>query len=200
MQSSKRMSFRFANMLAAALIAFLLASLASGQAKKPLTSDDLIQMKKAGFDDQMAINAIAANGVSLDTSVQGLTTLKSAGVSNQVINAALSAAAPKPAGSGSAEPDKGLPDEIGAYTIWKDSLTPLPSGNRELQDRRALGFSFHIRHKERKGSRHSQREAEFSSADKPGHDRAAMSRGNSANRIPTRAPRRKKGKPGVYRG
>jgi hypothetical protein len=67
MQSSKRMSFRFANMLAAALIAFLLASLASGQAKKPLTSDDLIQMKKAGFDDQMAINAIAANGVSLDT-------------------------------------------------------------------------------------------------------------------------------------
>jgi hypothetical protein len=142
MQSSKRMSFRFANMLAAALIAFLLASLASGQAKKPLTSDDLIQMKKAGFDDQMAINAIAANGVSLDTSVQGLTTLKSAGVSDQVINAALSAAAPKPAGSGSAEPDKGLPDEIGAYAIVKDSLTPLPVEIVNFKTAGLLGSAF----------------------------------------------------------
>jgi hypothetical protein len=126
MQSFNRTSFRLRTILAAALIAFFVTTLAIAQAKKPLTADDLIQMKKAGFDDQIAINAIAANGVSLDTSVQGLTTLKSAGVTDKVINAALSAAAPKPAVSNTAEPDKGIPDEIGAYVKTKDVLAPLP--------------------------------------------------------------------------
>ena len=69
--------------------------LVQAQAKKPLTSDDLIQMKKANFDDQMVVNAIAADGVSIDTSVRGLMALKSAGVSDKVINAVLSAATPK---------------------------------------------------------------------------------------------------------
>lgn len=97
------------------------------QAKKPLTSDDLIQMKKANFDDQMVVNAIAADGVSIDTSVHGLMVLKSAGVSDKVINAALAAATPKsPLANSSGEQDKAVPDEIGAYVIVKDSLTALP--------------------------------------------------------------------------
>jgi hypothetical protein len=93
---------------------------------KPLTLQDLVQMQKAGFDDQTVTGAIAANGVSLDTSVQGLIALKSAGISEKVINAALAAAAPKAASLSPPEQDKGIPDEIGAYVKTKDTLTLLP--------------------------------------------------------------------------
>jgi hypothetical protein len=125
MKPARRTALQLVTLLVAALIALFAASLSSGQAKKPLTSDDLIKIKKAGFDDQTAINAIAANGVSLDISVQGLTTLKSAGVSDNVINAALSAAALK---SPLVPPDKdtAIPDEIGAYVSKNDVLTSLP--------------------------------------------------------------------------
>jgi hypothetical protein len=51
--------------------------------------------------------------------------LKSAGVSEKVINAALSAAVLKSLPN-TTEQDKGIPDEIGAYVILKDVLTPLP--------------------------------------------------------------------------
>jgi hypothetical protein len=128
----------------AALILSLLVAptLMYGQAKKPLTSDDLIQMKRADFDEQTVVKAIAANGVSLDTSVQGLMTLKSAGISDLVINAALSAAAPKTAPPSTAEQDKGLPDEIGAYVILKDVLTPLPVEVVNFKTSGMLGMAF----------------------------------------------------------
>jgi len=133
-------SFRFANLLAAMLTALFAASLLSGQVKKPLTSDDLIQMKKAGFDDQTVINAMAANGVSMDTSVQSLIKVKSAGVSDQVIRAALSTAAPTRPNV--AEQEKGLPDEIGAYASLKDSLTALPVEIVNFKTAGVLGAAF----------------------------------------------------------
>lgn len=97
-----------------------------GQAKKALTSADLVQMKNAGFDDQTIINAINANGVSVDTSVQGLIALKQSGLSEKVIDAALAAAAPKPAPADAASTDSGLPEDIGAYAMVKGTLTLLP--------------------------------------------------------------------------
>jgi hypothetical protein len=99
---------------------------AYGQSAKPLTVQDLVQMQKAGFDDQTVTNAIATNGVSLDTSVQGLMALKSAGISDKVINAALTATARKSTPIPPADPDKSIPDEIGVYVINKGALTPLP--------------------------------------------------------------------------
>lgn len=109
------------------LILFTVAPLRA-QAKKPLTFDDLIQMKKANFDDQMVVNAVAADGVSIDTSAHGLIALKSAGISDKVINAVLAAATPKtPAPNAAEEQDKLVTDEIGVYVIVKDSLRALPA-------------------------------------------------------------------------
>ena len=49
--------------LGGALVVLTLVNISAtlyGQGQKPLTADDLIQMKKADFDDQTVINAIAA--------------------------------------------------------------------------------------------------------------------------------------------
>lgn len=126
------------------LLGFLsLASLLTGQTAKPLTSADLIQMKTMGFDDQTIINAITTNGVSLDTSVQGLIALKQSGLSEKVINAALAAAAPKPAPPNTASGDNSdLPDEIGAYVIVKDKLTLLPVEVVNFKTAGTLGMAF----------------------------------------------------------
>lgn len=122
------------------------------QAKKPLTSDDLIQMKKANFDDQMVVNAIAADGVSVDTSVHGLIGLKSAGISDKVINAVLAAATPKTtAPTAAEEKDKAIPDEIGAYVVVKDSLTALPVEIVNFKTAGMLGAVFTYGLKKAKG-------------------------------------------------
>lgn len=129
--------------LAALLIGFLgLVGPLHAQTKKALTSADLIQMKTMGFDDQTIINAIGANGVSLDTSVQGLMALKQAGISEKVIDAALAAAAPKPTPSGTAPADNGLPEDIGAYAMVKGTLTLLPVEVVNFKTAGVLGAAF----------------------------------------------------------
>ena len=112
------------------------------QTPKPLTAEDLTRMKTAGFDDETIINAIGANGVSLDTSVPGLVALKQSGLSEKVIDAALAAAAPKPAASSSATANNGLPDDIGIYTQVNGQLTPLPVEVVNFKTAGTLGMAF----------------------------------------------------------
>jgi hypothetical protein len=127
MRTVKRISFALSTVGVGLLLILSTIAPVSAQSKKPLTSDDLIQMKKANFDDQMVVNAIAADGVLVDTSVQGLMVLKSAGMSDKVINAVLSAATPRTsAPSAIEEQNKSVPEEIGAYVMVKDSLMALP--------------------------------------------------------------------------
>lgn len=134
---------RYSTVLTIVFFSLLTMSmLLSAQAKKPLTSADLIQMKTAGFDDQTIINAIGANDVSLDTSVQGLMTLKKAGLSEKVIDAALAAAAPKPASGNSSADESGLPEDIGAYAMVKNALTPLPVEVVNFKTAGTLGMAF----------------------------------------------------------
>jgi len=131
--------------LAYCLLVICCSTMHSGlmaQNRKPLTAADLSQMKTSGFDDQTIINAINANGVSLDTSVQGLIALKRSGLSEKVIDAALAAAAPKPAASSNASADNGLPDDIGVYTQVKDQLTPLPVEVVNFKTAGTLGMAF----------------------------------------------------------
>lgn len=116
------------------------ASIAQG--KKPLTSADLLQMKTMGFDDQTIVNAIGANGVSLDTSLQGLIALKQSGLSEKVIDAALAASAPKAAAPNPGAGDSGVPDEIGAYVVLKDKFTPLPVEVVNFKTAGLLGAAF----------------------------------------------------------
>lgn len=65
------------------------------QHKKPLTNADVIQMVKAGFNEQTIIAAIKANDTAFDTSVQALLQLKNAGVSQSIIDVMLSEEAHK---------------------------------------------------------------------------------------------------------
>lgn len=114
---------RFSLILHAVL---LLAALAFGQEKKPVTADDLIQMKKAGFNEQIMIKAIEANGTSIDTSTQSLLTLKSAGLSDSVIKAVLSAGSPQSAAESIPPGQAGtIPDEVGVYVKSGDQLVRL---------------------------------------------------------------------------
>lgn len=129
------------------LAAMTLAVAFAFSTPKPLTSTDLIQMKAAGFDDQTIVNAIAANGVAIDTSVEGLISLKQSGLSKIVIDAALGAAAPKPTPATPSTPDNRIPDEIGAYAMVKDVLTPLPVEvvNFKTAGTLAMAFTYGIK-------------------------------------------------------
>jgi len=98
--------------------------LALGQAQKPLTNTDILEMIKAGFDEETIIKAIEANKPGYDISVQGLLALKNAGVSAKIIKAILATATPtvQPA-SGTLPATQpaitNLPTEVGVY-IKKD--------------------------------------------------------------------------------
>jgi hypothetical protein len=105
------------------LVVLLALAIAAGNAQtKPLTNDDIVQMTKAGFDEQTIVKAITANKPDFDTSAQGLLVLKNAGVTKPVLDAILDRENNKAgaaASSGNAEiapePVPGLPREPGAY-------------------------------------------------------------------------------------
>jgi hypothetical protein len=104
------------------LVSLALAITSANAQIKPLTNDDVVQMTKAGFDEQTIVKAIAANKPDFDTSAQGLLALKNAGVTKPVLDAILDREknnAGAVASSGNAEtatePVQGLPREPGAY-------------------------------------------------------------------------------------
>jgi hypothetical protein len=112
------------------MFAFLFAlTLAFGQGKKPLTAEGLIQMKKAGFDEQTMIKAIEANGATVDTSAQGLMSLKDAGLGDAVIRATLLASNPERASlpSASTPTSSLIPEEVGVYLADSGKIKPLPA-------------------------------------------------------------------------
>lgn len=88
---------------------------------RSLTNDDVIQMVKAGFDEQTIIKAIQADVPKFDTSVQGLVALKNAGVPKTIMDAILDAEArsnspapatsPNSSGTPSANPASSTKDE-----------------------------------------------------------------------------------------
>jgi hypothetical protein len=82
-------------MIALRMICAVLAliTFAAAQERKPLSGDDLVQLKKAGFDEAMMIKALETNGAAIDTSASGLITLKNAGLSDQLIAAVLATSA-----------------------------------------------------------------------------------------------------------
>src|SRR5215468_3221608 len=62
---------------------------------KAFTNDDVIEMVRAGFNEETIIEAIRANNQNYDTSVEALVKLKNGGVSERVISAMLTAAREK---------------------------------------------------------------------------------------------------------
>ena len=65
----------------------LLAAFAMGQAAKPLTNDEIVQMVKAGFDEATILSVIESRPAAFDTSISTLLALKDTGVSQKVIAA-----------------------------------------------------------------------------------------------------------------
>ena len=68
----------------------LFAAIAFTQTK-PLTNDDIVNMTKAGFEEQTIVKTIQSHESTFDTSVDGLMALKNAGVSKMTIEAMLDA-------------------------------------------------------------------------------------------------------------
>jgi hypothetical protein len=111
------------------LVALLLAfGCAVGQEKKPFTNGDVLQMTKSEFPPPTIVKAIEANDTNFDVSVQALTELKNAGVSQSVIDAMLAAEAKKHGAASEAKPantpppdpnDPRSPHESGIYWLAK---------------------------------------------------------------------------------
>lgn len=87
------------------LLVLLALAITAGNAQtKPLTNDDIVQMTKAGFDEQTIVKAIQAHETAFDTSVDAMVSLKNAGVTKTVIEAMLDVQAKNKSGSQPAPP------------------------------------------------------------------------------------------------
>jgi hypothetical protein len=108
-------------MFSTRLSVFLFAALlVFGQAKTPVTTEQLIQMQKLGMAEQTIIDTIRTNGSGADTSPQGIIALKTAGLSDRIISAVQNGGSPTVAVAGSSAAETGaIPDEIGVY-VAKD--------------------------------------------------------------------------------
>src|ERR1700688_939248 len=80
-----------------ALCIFLVPG-AFAQTRKPLTNGDIVNMTKQGFDQALIVKAIETSQADFDVSAQALVELKTAGVTESVMEAMLSAEAAKPSG------------------------------------------------------------------------------------------------------
>lgn len=104
------------------LLFLLLVTPTVAQTQKPLTNDDVLQMVKEGFTEEVVIKAIEANKGDFDVSLPGLRTLKNAGVNEKIINAMLSASSRKTEAPTAVVASKGLPEEVGVYLKEREKL------------------------------------------------------------------------------
>jgi hypothetical protein len=113
----------FLRSLAVLAVAFSTATILSAQeSKEPIKNDRVVAMTKAGIDDATIVKVIEAGGTEWDASPAALIALKSAGVSNRVIDAIVSAAHSK---SGTANGLYARLEEIGVYVNLRERPVPL---------------------------------------------------------------------------
>src|SRR5438552_16257380 len=114
-----RRAWRCPMKLSTASLLYLFLAFSSLAAQtKALTNDDIVQLVKAGLDEQTVVKAIRTSATNFDTSAQALVALKTAGVTRPILDAMLEAGTPRPPAAanaaGSGAPD-GLPEELGIY-------------------------------------------------------------------------------------
>ena len=108
-------------------LALILSTAVTAQKPRTVTNDQLIQLAKAGFDEEGLIHMVESPDAALDLTVEGLLALKEGGVSQKVINAALAAKNRKDryaanlANTRSATPEL----EVGVYLTVNDKQTLL---------------------------------------------------------------------------
>ncbi len=81
--------------IVSAALLVVLAFAAVAQNKRPLTNDDIIKLVKDGFTGDVVVAMIEANDSAYDVSLDGLNSLKAAGISSPVMQAMLKAEAQK---------------------------------------------------------------------------------------------------------
>jgi hypothetical protein len=133
MQTLKRAIAGFGSFLLVLLFFFQATALASGgqaAGTAPLTNDDVIRMVQAKLPDAVVVAKIKSSPCKFDTSADTLIKLKSAGVSDAVLQAMAESAAPTPtpptnsvapalgSPAPATAPVPGLPSQYGAY--YKD--------------------------------------------------------------------------------
>lgn len=98
---------------------------------KALTVEDIVKMSKAGISEDVIIQKIKKGGQAFDLSPDQMIELKSAGVSDKVVQTMLDPTksdAPAAAAAGAAKPASDMPDEMGVYmkrqgeTTWSEVM------------------------------------------------------------------------------
>lgn len=124
--------------LAIVFLILLFSVVSAVSQSKPFTNADVLQMTKAGFDEQTIIKAVESAAPGFDTSVEALVALKSAGVSEKVIGAMLDASKPKPVPEATSPSYVNLATEAGVYATVKDTMVEIEP---ELVAWRGAGFA-----------------------------------------------------------
>ena len=68
------------------LLGIFLLTFSNTFAQETITNESVVQMKELGFDDGMIIDKINSSNVKFDASIEGLTQLKNAGISTDVLS------------------------------------------------------------------------------------------------------------------
>ncbi len=84
-------------------------------AHQPLTNDSVVTLAKAGFDELFILQLIRSSRTNFDTSVEGLVTLKKAGVSEELIRSMAMPQASPPAAPAGVEAPKTPPKKHGLF-------------------------------------------------------------------------------------
>src|SRR5271155_4067361 len=84
-------------------------------AHQPLTNDSVVTLAKAGFDELFILQLIRHSRTNFDTSVEGLVSLKKAGVSEDLIRLMAMPQASSPAAPAAAEAPRTPPKKHGLF-------------------------------------------------------------------------------------
>ncbi|WP_147676178.1 hypothetical protein [Algibacter pacificus] len=68
------------------IMGLFLISFCKTFAQETITNETIVQMKELGFEDSMIIDKINSSNVKFDASISGLTTLKNAGISTDILS------------------------------------------------------------------------------------------------------------------
>jgi hypothetical protein len=102
-----------------------------GQGKPPLQNGQIVEMVKAGFDQETIVSVIDTSPTNFDTSVQGLVMLKNSGVNGKVIRAMILKSSSGNTPSSAPQQSSGsnpshLSLEIGVYSRREGTLVEVP--------------------------------------------------------------------------
>jgi hypothetical protein len=84
-------------------------------AHQPLTNENVVTLAKAGFDEAFILQLVRSSRTNFDTSVEGLVTLKQAGVSEELIRLMAMPQSSPPAAPAATVPAKPVPKKHGLF-------------------------------------------------------------------------------------